>query len=1371
MPRRPYLSFTSGREYACLSVAITCVLAAAYYFAVPHRSPKQAADGVGSRASAPALDPSAAARARQAYGELPLQFEANRGQTDVSVKFLARGDGYNLFLTPNEAVLDLHRRAAGERRGAARERAVLRMKLVGANPAPTVEGEQPLEARSNYFVGGDSSRSPVRAETYARVRYAGVYDGVDALYYGNQGRLEYDFVVRPHADPSQIVLAFEGAEGVELDGAGELVLRTALGEVRQHRPVIYQETAGGRREVEGRYSVRESAGAARPAHRSYSVGFELGDYDPRLPLVIDPVLVYSTYLGGGGSADTARGVAVDAAGNAYVTGETISTDFPTTAGAVQTTFGGFNYDAYVTKLNPAGTAIVFSTYLGGGDADQGYDIAVDADGNAYVAGRTISTDFPITPGALQPAFGGGSYPGGLGGDAFVAKLNPAGTALVYSTYLGGASTEYGYGVALDAARNAYVTGSTSSDNFPLVNPLQPVRRGGNDAFVAKLNAAGTALVYSTYFGGATTVDSLSASGLDNAFDIAVDAGGGAHIVGETQTTDFPVTPNAFQRSFGGLGAYEGDAYVAKFNPAGDALVYSTYLGGSYGDSGKGIALDPAGHAYVTGQTASVNFPLANAYQGALANAEAIHDAFVTKLSLDGSALVYSTYLGGSVSDSARAIAVDAVGSAYVTGGTNSSFFPVRNAVQGTLSGSSVDAFVTKLAPQGSALVYSTYLGGSRNENGYAVAVDGAGDAYVVGSTTSLGFPVTAGVVQGARNGQGDAFVSKIHVGDDEVTYRISGRVTGGDGSPLAGVEINIFGGARARTQTSADGTYSFEGLRAGADYSLTAYSPCGAFTTQNDTVNNIASDQTVDFTGGVTTFSVSGRVTISNKPDEGFGGVTMKLAGPQGTLTTRTNGLGYYSFPSVAGCRDYALTASANNISFDPPSRTYPYLSMDQSSADFTGTMHPAPVVTVTSPAQAVYDMPATVRVAADAQAGPGRTITKVEFYLGDGMGMNLKPIHTDTTAPYGGFDLTNQAEGRYSLYAYAYDDAVGVGFSEPLFYSVADASGAGHNTVWVEDAIPAGAKSGGDGEAWTWVGSSPAPYSGAASHQSAAAAGLHQHYFYAATQQLQVGAGDTLYAYVYLDPVNPPTEVMLQWNDGTWDHRAYWGANQINWGTDGTASRRHMGALPAAGQWVRLEVPAYHIGLEGRSVSGMAFTLSGGRAFWDRAGKVAAAPPPTNVIWVEDAVPAGARTGGDAEGWTWITSGLTPYSGSASHVSRVAAGMHQHYFYGATQQLQVGAGETLYAYVYLDPANMPTELMLQWNDGSWEHRAYWGSNQINWGTDGTNSRRYMGPLPAAGQWVRLEVPASQVGLEGRTLNGMAFTLYGGRAVWDKAGK
>ena len=321
-------------------------------------------------------------------------------------------------------------------------------------------------------------------------------------------------------------------------------------------------------------------------------------------------------------------------------------------------------------------------------------------------------------------------------------------------------------------------------------------------------------------------------------------------------------------------------------------------------------------------------------------------------------------------------------------------------------------------------------------------------------------------------------------------------------------------------------------------------------------------------------------------------------------------------------------------------------------------------------------------------------------------------------------------------------------------------------SSTWVEDAVPAGAMVSGEdgGNTWNWVASNPTPYSGVLAHQSPLAAGFHQHYFQGAAATKQVNIGDTLFTYVYLDPVNPPSEVMLQWNDGTWEHRAYWGANVIPFGTDGTMSRQYMGPLPLTGQWVRLAVPAAQVGLEARTLNGMAFSLYGGKATWDSASN--------SPAWMEDALPAGAMSWSDGgDGWTWVNSNPTPLSGNYAHQSAVAAGFHQHYFALATDTLALNVGDVLFTYVYLDPVNPPSELMLQFNDGSWEHRAYWGANLIPFGTDGTVSRRYMGALPPAGTWVRLSIPAAQVGLEGRSVNGMSFSLYGGRVTWDLVGK
>ncbi|MBU6400764.1 MAG: hypothetical protein KGS61_10625, partial [Verrucomicrobia bacterium] len=393
------------------------------------------------------------------------------------------------------------------------------------------------------------------------------------------------------------------------------------------------------------------------------------------------------------------------------------------------------------------------------------------------------------------------------------------------------------------------------------------------------------------------------------------------------------------------------------------------------------------------------------------------------------------------------------------------------------------------------------------------------------------------------------------------------------------------------------------------------------------------------------------------------------------------------------------------------------------------------------------------------------------------------------TAAPYAvNWDTTGVSNGSHTLTAIATD---GVGLkttSAPVTITVNNTSTttstSGATVVWVDDSLPAGAIAAADGgDGWFWISSNPTPYSGALASQSNIGSGLHENYFYGAAATLSVQTGDTLFAFVYLDPSNLPSEIMLQWNDGSWEHRAYWGADLITYGADKTAGRYYMGPLPAAGQWVRLAVPASLVGLEGSTLNGMSFSLYGGRATWDNAGDASAASATTTtttltvstnspVIWVDDSLPAGALATADGgDGWFWISSNPTPYSGALASQSNIGSGLHEHYFYGATATLAVNTGDTLFAYVYLDPSNLPSEVMLQWNDGSWEHRAYWGADLITYGADKTAGRYYMGPLPAAGQWVQLAVPANAVGLEGSTLNGMSFTLYGGRAAWDYAGK
>jgi hypothetical protein len=651
----------------------------------------------------------------KSYGNLPLSFEANNGQMDDAVKFLSKGNGYTLFLTSIEAVLSLRRGSlkdkehivnpnpeADESKPVSKD--VIRLKLIGANSNSKITGLDELQGKSNYFIGNDPAKWRTDVTNYAKVKIEDVYRGIDLIYYGNQRQLEYDWIVKPGADPKSIRFAVEGNVDLKVDLHGNLIL-SEKSELRLNKPFIYQEIAGSHEEIAGRYIL----------HGTREVGFQLDRYDISQPLVIDPILSYSTYLGGS-HQDIGNGIAVDSSGNAYVVGTTGSTNFPT-KNPIQASSGGSN-DTFVTKLSASGNELVYSTFLGGSGGEEGIGIAVDSSGNAYVAGSTSSTNFP-TLNPIQASYAGG-------GDVYVAKLNASGNALVYSTFLGGSSWDDGHGIAVDSSGNAYVTGLTYSTNFPMLNPLQASNGGLDDVFVTKLNASGSALVYSTYLGG-----SHQDAGIGG---IAVDSSGNAYVTGMTISTNFP-TANPFQASRGG-GTY--DAFVTKLNASGSELIYSTYLGGGYDDIGQGIAVDSSGNAYVTGNTGSSDFPMANPLESCTSNR-----AFVTKLNTSGSELVYSTCLGTYVG---YGIAVDSSGNAYVTGLKSS-------------SGASV-AFFTKLNASGNELVYSTYLGGSGDEYAYGIAVDSSGNAYVTGFTTSTDFP-TADPFQASYGGSYDAFVTKI----------------------------------------------------------------------------------------------------------------------------------------------------------------------------------------------------------------------------------------------------------------------------------------------------------------------------------------------------------------------------------------------------------------------------------------------------------------------------------------------------------------------------------------------------------------------------------------------------------------------------------
>ncbi len=746
-------------------------------------------DGQGAPPPPANADNATRGKVGQSYGKLPLSFEAN--QQNGEVKFLSRGSGYNLFLTDGEAVLVLSKpekpAPAPERKAihstlaqkSKRQSTVLRTQLIAANQAGKVTGEEELPGKVNYFVGRDPEQWRTGVTTYARVRYQEIYPDIDLVYYGNQGQLEYDFVVRPGADPARIRLRVAGARKMYVNDKGQLVLQTAGGAVHWNKPSVYQQAGDGRQGVKGKYVLR----------RGHEVGFEVAAYDTAKPLIIDPTLVYSTYIGGSRD-DYDSGIAVDTSGNAYITGYTYSDDFPTTPGAFQTTKNDDKHlpSAFVTKVNPTGSALVYSTYLGGSGLTNGRAIAVDASGNAYVTGDTSSSDFPTTPGAFQA-----TKPGIFA--AFVTELNPTGSDLVYSTFLGGSDSDDGNGIAADASGNAYVTGDTYSGDFPTTpGAFQTTWGGSQDAFVTELNPTGSALLYSTYLGG---------SDFDYGSGIVVDISGDAYITGHTHSTDFPTTDGAFQRT--NLGGYS-DVFVTEINPTGSALLYSTYLGGrgilgsdAGNDVGIGIALNTSGNAYVTGLTNSSDFPTTpGAFQ--TTNNSTHQVAIVTQLNLTGTSLVYSTYLGGSGAASAYGIAVDTSGNAYVMGYTGSDFPTTAGAFQTTFGGGAEDAFVTELNPTGSALVYSTYLGGSSDDFGFGIALDTSGNAYVTGRTESRDFPATTGAFQATNHGGRDAFVAKFETAS-QIVLTATRRQMGG----VVSVRLDWTGATSTKVDIYRDG--------------------------------------------------------------------------------------------------------------------------------------------------------------------------------------------------------------------------------------------------------------------------------------------------------------------------------------------------------------------------------------------------------------------------------------------------------------------------------------------------------------------------------------------------------------------------------------
>jgi hypothetical protein len=662
---------------------------------------------------------------------LPLAFEVNVGQAAAGIEFVARGSGYALALTPTTASLSLQGKPTGPTPGDE----LLQTRLVGANPVSQVIGQDLLPSVSNYLVGDNPAGWHTNIPNYSQAVEKNVYPGINLVYFGTQGQLEYDFVVQPGANPGAIRLSIDGARSLTLDGQGDLVLQTANGAVVEKAPLVYQQIGGVRRSVAGRFVLLD--------HQQ--VGFAVGAYDASQPLTIDPVLSYSTFLGGSQN-DSGQAIALDGSADAFITGETASTDFPT-AGPLQAHSGG-GFDVFVTKLNAAGTALLYSTYIGGSGNEQGNGIAVDAGGDAYVTGYTTSTNFP-TLSALQ-----GRHGSDLGGqDAFVLKLNPSGSGLIYSTYLGGSSNDTGFGIAIDASGNAYVTGSTSSSDFPTLSAVQTTFGGGvSDAFVTKLNPSGAA-VYSTYLGG---------SGDDVGEGIVVESSGKVDIAGATSSTTWPTS------TFTHIGpGGSSNVLVAQLNAAGSAITKAALIGGSNIQGASAIAVDPFGQLFVTGFAGSSNFPTATGFgsnQPFQSKKVGLYSAFVLKLTSFNFTpqLSYSTFLGGSSEDFGTTIALNSADDAFVGGYTSSTDFPTAGAPLEAIQPGLQNGFVSELNVNGSALLYSTFLGGTSPTGDQVNGIAVNGDVFVTGSTTSSDFP-TANALQPILGGSGggDAFVTKL----------------------------------------------------------------------------------------------------------------------------------------------------------------------------------------------------------------------------------------------------------------------------------------------------------------------------------------------------------------------------------------------------------------------------------------------------------------------------------------------------------------------------------------------------------------------------------------------------------------------------------
>ncbi|MBI4844296.1 MAG: SBBP repeat-containing protein, partial [Nitrospirae bacterium] len=745
------------------------------FFSLPDAFAQQPSDGIVNQAVSAR---SAKKEIDENYGKLPLYFIKNEGQLDEKVVFYERGGGHSTFLTKEGAYLAL-KKGAQSYDDEGNPADFVRLGFLNAKGSVAIMPEGLQEARFNYLIGPQADWK-TNIPSYASVLYKGLYDGVDLRFYGSNRQFEYDVIVAPGVDPSVMKFFYEGVDAVSLNSSGDLELKLAGGTIIQKCPVIYQEINGKKVDIDGSFALGEFSAEKK----GFSYGFNVASYDRSQPLIIDPiVLSYATYLGDAGD-DIGRAIVIDTSGNAYVVGDTNSPSFPRVTGSYDTTFNLGGNDAFISKLNSGGSALVYGTFLGGANVDQAKGVDVDSSGNAYVTGGTLSTDFPTTAGAFQRSKTEASQ------NVFVTKLNPTGTGLVYSTFIkptsGGLAGDSGYSIVVDGSGNAYVGGRTNSQFFPTAgDPVQGFKKGGGDgitdAFVLELNPAGSALVFSTMLGG---LQPDYFNGLD------IDTSGNVYITGGTGSTDFP-TLNASQKTLANA-AGTLDIFLAKLNPTGSALVFSTYLGGAVLDSANSVAVDSSGNAYVTGVSASINFPTLNAYQKTLGGGvSGTNDFMVAKFGPTGTKL-YSTYLGGSGADVGNYIVVNSGGVATITGQSASTNFPTKRATYKTNAGSD-DIILLSMKSDGT-LDYSTYYGGSGSDIGRGVAI-GTNSAYLTGESSSSNLPLLSAFDFNQVLKEG--FVAKFTNNAAEVSMSPSSNNFGtrtpnsGPGSPVTFTMTNV----------------------------------------------------------------------------------------------------------------------------------------------------------------------------------------------------------------------------------------------------------------------------------------------------------------------------------------------------------------------------------------------------------------------------------------------------------------------------------------------------------------------------------------------------------------------------------------------------